>query len=677
MKLPCLLLALWLPVGVVWAQEVPLRTQQQLEVLAEALEADPEDDQWLQQLEEFRKHPLSINKATAEELRSLRLLTDLQVWNLLQYRQKLGALVDVYELQAVPGWDVSLIQRLLPFITVREDLVVRETLRRRLKEGSHNFLLSMARVLETQKGYRALSANRYLGSPDHVQFRYQYRHKNLLQYGLAGDKDAGEPILRGAQRGGFDFYSFHLFARKLGAVKALALGDYTANLGQGLIQWQALAFAKSAEVINIKRQADVLLPYSSAGEFYFNRGAGLTLQKGKMEATVFASYRKLSGNYTQDSVNGAEAVTSIQPSGYHRTEAEMEDRNRVEQMVVGGNLALKQARYSVGVNAVHTHLSIPLKKRDEPYNRYSIRGKDWANYSLDYGVTYKNAHFYGEAAVDGQFHKAFIQGLLASVHAKVDVSLLYRNIEPGYQSFSGRSFTENAMPTNEQGFYTGITIRPSPLYKIDAYADFYRFPWLKYRVDAPSAGRDYSVQLTYQPRKGLEVAFRHRNEQKSLNVLGPDTVQYVLRPQLRQNWRLHMAYQLNRVFELRARTELVRFSLEGGGKENGFSAFLEGVCRQSAKLSANLRLQYFSTDGYNSRIYAYESDILYHFYIPATFYRGARYYLRVNLDAGKKVSFWLKWAQTFFKNLKTIGSGLDEIEGSNRSEIKAQMLFVL
>ena len=52
------------------AQELPQRAQQQLESLAEALEADPEDDQWLQQMEQYRRHPLNLNKASAEDLRS-------------------------------------------------------------------------------------------------------------------------------------------------------------------------------------------------------------------------------------------------------------------------------------------------------------------------------------------------------------------------------------------------------------------------------------------------------------------------------------------------------------------------------------------------------------------------------------------------------------------------------
>ena len=82
----------------------------------------------------------------------------------------------------------------------------------------------------------------------------------------------------------------------------MAMGDYTVNLGQGLIQWQSLAFEKSPEVMAIKRQAPVLVPYRSAGEFYFNRGIGITLQKGRFETTAFASYKKISGNIVSDTV---------------------------------------------------------------------------------------------------------------------------------------------------------------------------------------------------------------------------------------------------------------------------------------------------------------------------------------------------------------------------------------
>ncbi len=103
-----------------YGQKLPLTTEQQIENLAELLEEEIEDDQFLQQLQHFIEHPLNLNSATADDLRLLRVLTDLQIVNLLQYRKLFGNLLDVYELQAVPAWNVEMIRRLLPFITVAE-----------------------------------------------------------------------------------------------------------------------------------------------------------------------------------------------------------------------------------------------------------------------------------------------------------------------------------------------------------------------------------------------------------------------------------------------------------------------------------------------------------------------------------------------------------------------------
>src|SRR5207253_8478418 len=126
---------------------------------------------------------------------------------------------------------------------------------------------------------------------------YKYNYKNILQYGITGEKDPGEQFFRGNQKAGFDFYSFHFYASKLGMIRSLVIGDFTVNLGQGLVQWQGLAFKKSADVLNIKRQSDVLRPYNSAGEIAFNRGAGVTIQHRFLEATAFVSYRKIDANF--------------------------------------------------------------------------------------------------------------------------------------------------------------------------------------------------------------------------------------------------------------------------------------------------------------------------------------------------------------------------------------------
>ena len=59
----------------------------------------------------------------------------------------------------------------------------------------------------------------------------------------------------GNQKNGFDFYSGHLYLRGFGKLKALALGDFHAQFGQGLTVWSGLAFGKSADVMTSKRNA--------------------------------------------------------------------------------------------------------------------------------------------------------------------------------------------------------------------------------------------------------------------------------------------------------------------------------------------------------------------------------------------------------------------------------------
>jgi hypothetical protein len=297
---------------------------------------------------------------------------------------------------------------------------------------------------------------------------------------------------------------------------------------------------------------------------------------------------------------------------------------------------------------------------------------------VDYSYTYKNLHFFGEAATDKNFNKAFVNGLLLSVDPRVDISFIQRTINKAYQAINGNAFTENTYPTNETGFYAGITIRPAIGWRIDAYGDIYKFPWLKYLVDAPSSGRDFLTQLTYTPNKQVEIYSRFRNESKQANQSDNTTTTNYLVFLPRQSWRTQVSYKISPTITLRNRAEVLWYDNKGVNKENGFLTFLDIIYKPMLKpVSGVLRLQYFETDGYNSRIYAYENDVLYSYSIPAFSDKGYRYYLTLNADAGKKLSFWLRWAQTIYQNRQTVGSGLDEIPKNRKTEIKLQARFVL
>ena len=655
-------------------------TEQQLENQAEADETETEDDTYLQLLSNYKKNPLNLNQADESDLKELRVLTALQIQNFFRYRNVFGALINIYELQAIPTWDVETIQNVLPYITVRPVVNLREELGKRFSEGNHSLLLRETYMIEKSRGFKqkdsANATSFYPGSRDKVFFRYKYVYKNLLQYGIAGEKDAGEQFFKGNQKKGFDFYSAHLFVRNIGIIKSLALGDFTVNLGQGLIQWQSLAFKKSPDALNVKRQATVLRPYNSSGEINFHRGVGITLQKNKWEATLFGSYRKLDANMVLDTLTNEDFISSFLTSGYHRTNSEVADQGIQKQLAFGGNIIYRADKWHLSANTIQYKFDLPVNKSDQPYNAFALAGNRWANYSVDYSYSWRNVHFFGETALDYKNNHATLNGLLVSMDARADLALVYRNISKGYQAINANAFTESTFPNNEKGLYAGVTLRPVSTIRIDAYADIYSFPFLKYQVDAPTTGKDYLVQLYYKPNKQVEIYTRYKTETKQENY-NPYNLTLTPIPFVpKQDWRAQFSYKVSSQVTLRSRFEVAWYDRKGPQSEQGFLTFLDVVYNPPMKpLSATMRLQYFETDGFNSRIYAYENDVLYSFSIPAFFDKGWRYYLNLNYSFSKKIQGWFRISQTLYKDKNLIGSGLDEITGKHRTEAKVQLLY--
>lgn len=663
------------------AQETPV-TEQQIENITEADESETEDDSYIQSLQQYLRNKLNLNTATEVELKEFPFLSPLQIASFMNYRRLFGKFISIYELQSVPGWDIETIQKILPFITVGAALSAKEDLKVRIKDGEHSILSRATYVFEKSRGFLlkgdTTASGFYPGSRERLLVRYKYQYKNLLQYGVTGEKDPGEQWFKGAQRNGFDFYSAHLFVRNLGIVKALAIGDFTVNMGQGLMQWQSLAFRKSVDVTNIKRQATLLRPYNSTNEYFFNRGAGITLEKNSFQFTAFASFRKVSGNIVADtSTNAEDYFSSLLTSGLHRTRNEQSDKNQVQMNSFGGNISYNKSNLHVGINGVHFQFNRPFNRDDVPYNRFAFRGTRLTNYSVDWSYTWRNLHWFGETALHQSRYLAFTNGLLMSADPKVDLSLVYRNIQPQYQTIFGNAFTEGTLPTNEKGLFGGVSLKPGSKWRLDAYMDLYRFPFLRFRIDAPASGREFLVQLTHKPSKQLEIYTRYRQESRPLNF-NPDNemAEPVVNAVPRKNWRVQVQYKVSSVITLRQRLDAMWYDTNGPLQSNGFLAFFDVFYKPMMKpFSGNLRLQYFETDNFDSRIYAYENDVLYGFSIPAFFDKGFRYYTNVNYDVSKQLSVWLRLARTTYINRQNIGSGLDEIAGNSRTECRVQLLW--
>ncbi|HND95964.1 MAG TPA: helix-hairpin-helix domain-containing protein, partial [Chitinophagaceae bacterium] len=123
-----------------FGQELPITTQQQLENMTDADQNETEDDNYLLELEQFRKNPINLNTADADDLKLLRVLTDLQIDNLISYRNFFGNLISIYELQAIPAWEILTIKKLLPFITIATPINISAEALKRFRSGEHSLL---------------------------------------------------------------------------------------------------------------------------------------------------------------------------------------------------------------------------------------------------------------------------------------------------------------------------------------------------------------------------------------------------------------------------------------------------------------------------------------------------------------------------------------------------------
>jgi hypothetical protein len=96
----------------------------------------------------------------------------------------------------------------------------------------------------------------------------------------------------------------------------------------------------------------------------------------------------------------------------------------------------------------------------------------------------------------------------------------------------------------------------------------------------------------------------------------------------------------------------------------------------TSPLQLTLRYALFDTDGFDTRIYALESDVLYAFSFPAYFEKGSRFYFLLKYDIGKHTELWLRYSNTLYVNRSNISEGsLNEISGPARNDIKFQLRF--
>ncbi|WP_316799411.1 helix-hairpin-helix domain-containing protein [Pedobacter frigidisoli] len=643
-----------------------------LESVAENLPDDYDITELTDVLARLRKHPINLNHTNPEELKALVFLSPLQISNFFAYIKENGKLTDVLELQSINSFDIRTIQNLLPFVTLRslgeyEQFKFRNV----FKLGESDLIMRFAQNLQKQKGFEDLPGNRYLGSPEKFQTRYRYHFGSIISASLTLDKDAGEKFTAKP----FDFLSWNIAVFKLGRIKKLVIGDYALQFGQGLTLWSGFSFGKGPEVTSIAKKDLGLRPYSSANEYSFFRGISGTIALAtNIEITPFLSYRKLDASQSIDD-SGNTVQATINQTGLHRTATEIKNNDALGQKIYGAVLQYTKNNMVIGGIAYHTKFSNSFITQAATYDRFSYTGDGLTNLGAYYNYTFKNVYLFGEAAKSLNSGFAYTSGLLMSISPTVSASASYRNYSKNYHSFFNQGMAEASEAVNEKGLYAGLNITPNKRWAFSLYTDYFQFPWLKYRIDAPSKGDEIFAQAIYTPSKTFKLLMRFKTETKQQNTDLEVPLNFLDNVK-KEAYRLDINWQLNHHWAFQNRAEVSQYKKGDANSEFGYLIYQDiNYSSLVSKLSGNIRFAYFNTPGYNSRIYAYEDDVLYNFTFGMYSGKGFRSYVNFRYKLGKKMNIWTRYAMFVYSNAETVGTYLDEIQGNKKSEIKVQVRY--
>lgn len=622
----------------------------------------------IEDLEGFAENPININATTADELSRLYVLNSIQIKNLLQYLAEFGPAFSIYELNTINGISRDELQKIQPFVWFgpRQERV--QKLGDAFRYGKNQLLLRSLGTLQEARGYQPKEDGSvpYEGNRFRYYTRYRYEARNRFSAGFTAEKDPGESFFNASNKNGFDFYSAHISLNFKGIFENVTAGDFLARAGQGLVLWQGYTSGKSESVLEISKTNQGIRPSTSVAENLFFRGGATTLKLGNAKLGLFYSHQKADGNVDESQ----SFFTSLQTSGYHRTQSEIEDKNAVKNENRGAIFNYTFSHLKVGATFVQQQFNMPFIPSRQLYNQFRFSGTSNYTGGADYLFSKGKYQLFGEAAISKSGGKAVLQGAVARLNDQLSFSALFRHFDTNYHALWANTFAEGSNINNESGLYFGAKLLPVKYVTLSAYSDVYRSKWISYSTAAPSTGWDVFAQAEIRPSRNFNFYLRFKNEEKEQKF--KLNKRYVNLPERTQKLRLHFNYRPNENLGFKTRLEHVYY--KGENSENGFMAFQDlQFAPKKIPLKLSVRLAYFNTESYNSRIYAYENDLLYTFSIPAFYGKGFRGYLNLRYQISEKLDFWFKVANTGWNDRETISSGYNEISGSNKTELKCQL----
>ncbi len=616
----------------------------------------------------FLQNPLQINQVTADELSALGILTLTQISNFIAHRNQVQYFESIFELQTVKDWDLALLKKIKPFLRCNKinkkwyDFV----------GSKHQLLIRNETTLEEKKGFSpkdSRSKTRYTGNSWGHLARYRGQLNNHLRVGALIQKDAGEVNY-------LDFKSIFIEIKPNRWVDKIIIGDFINQWGQGLVQSGGFSLGKSFESIKATQKFHLgAIPYTSSGETSFYRGLNVQFNLGSFNLQAYGSSRNLDASLSSDSTGSSSKINSWIEDGYHRTSTELSQQSNVEETAWGGSLQwiYKPNHLAIQFNVSNTLFSLEKSTSTLAYKVNSWFGNAVRNYSISFQAPIQTIHFTGEFAWMPENHFSLIQGGAFAVSKKIDLSYLCRYYAKSYFSPKAKGIGESAETMNEMGLFIGNQITFDKRNKLSNYLDFFKFPGLKYEVSQPNSW-GWEMLSRYQwEKRGKYTFFGQLKWTSKQNDISRSNKELTRNHLLQTSLDLHQFKAKKLDFHTRVMTCLL---IGANTNETGLLV-LQDVKYQIRSLGIQLRIGFVSSSSYDSRLYAYEVGVPLSFSLPAYYGHGFRNCLVMDYKWAKNSIFSLKIGRTNYMDRDEIGSSLELISGSYKTDVTFQCQLII
>lgn len=639
--------------------------------VAEQYAADTEREDLsflIEDLLDLARDPLNINTAEREDLERIFFLGDIQIENILFKRYVNGPFLSIYELQAVDGLPVTVIQQMEPLVFFGS-----QQMKLKAPRAWGDIFLRSGFLLEKSAGFRKEGEEEpeFGGDRFRHYLRVEAESNRYLSAGFVAEKDPGEPVFNGQSKGVDLMSGYVRYKRSNGWLREALAGQYRMSAGQGLVVQSGMPARKSAAISSVRHRGPGFRPSLSASESMALKGGYLIMGLGTFEVSPFFSRRKLSGREETDSA-GNIRITSIRHDGLYRTETELAQRHNLDETVFGGKVAMKSRRLMVEAGHLTYKLSRPLLPDLKPYNMFYFRGEENQNSWFAYTYMPRNFMLYGEVALDDFSRPAFWNGFTWGMAPGFTITATHRLFPVQYQAPLAAPLAESSSFAGEEGIYAGFEWQLASGFALSSYIDRYRHRWLKYQLDAPSDGFDWLVQLqkVFDGSQHLMLRYRHRNKPDSEPGTGNENI---IEAAKHNQVKTHYRYKLSENWQFTTLAEWHFMKKEGEKLEGKMLAQDIRLKAFGEKLILACRYAIFDTDGYEARIYSYEPDVLYKFSVPAYSGRGTRYLMLVNYKVKPGLHFWLRVTRWYYADREETGSGVNLIKDNTKTEVRFQL----